>query len=231
VRRALLIGAGAVALLVVIIFGYRYYYAGQHYVSTDNALISGDLVQVSPSNAGRIAAVRVNVGDVVKKGQVLGTVNVSMASSLGLAPSGGPAQATGPVQGTLVASDLISPADGVVVAKPASTGDQVSPGQPVLTLVDLSSLWVTANIDEGQINRVNIGQPVDVHVDTLNKTLPGRVIAITPASAATFSLLPQNNASGNYTKVTQRVPVKIAVDYAGTVLFPGTSVEVTVRVA
>jgi len=55
-------------------------------------------------------------------------------------------------------------------------------------------------------------------------------MAITPASAATFSLLPQNNTSGNYTKVTQRVPVKIAVDYAGNILFPGTSAEVTIKV-
>jgi membrane fusion protein, multidrug efflux system len=85
-------------------------------------------------------------------------------------------------------------------------------------------------VDEAQINRISIGQPADVHVDTLGKTLRGTVVAITPASAATFSLLPQNNASGNYTKVTQRVPVKITVDYAGDLLFPGTSAEVTIKV-
>ncbi len=224
-RRLILGVIGVVVLLLVVIFGYRYYYTGQHYVSTDNALISGDLIQVGASNAGRVAIVRADVGDVVQKGQVLATVNVPTASTLGLTAS------TGPVQGTQVASDLISPVDGVVVAKPASAGDQVSPGQPVLTLVDLTSLWVTANVDEGKISRISVGQAVDVHVDTLDKTLPGKVVAITPASAGTFSLLPQNNASGNYTKVTQRVPVKIAVDYGGTVLFPGTSVEVTVRVA
>jgi multidrug resistance efflux pump len=100
----------------------------------------------------------------------------------------------------------------------------------VLQVVDLGKLWVTANVDEGKISRVNVGQPVDVHVDALGKDFKGTVMAITPASAATFSLLPQNNAAGNYTKVTQRVPVKIAVDYAGNMLFPGTSAEVNIQV-
>jgi multidrug resistance efflux pump len=109
-------------------------------------------------------------------------------------------------------------------------GDMVSPGQPVLSVVDLGKLWVTANVDEAEIKRISVGQPADVHVDALGKTLNGTVMAITPASAATFSLLPQNNTSGNYTKVTQRVPVKIAVDYAGSILFPGTSAEVTIKV-
>ncbi|MFI5270226.1 MAG: HlyD family secretion protein, partial [Chloroflexota bacterium] len=86
------------------------------------------------------------------------------------------------------------------------------------------------NVDEAEIKRISVGQAADVQVDTLGKTLKGTVAAITPASAATFSLLPQNNTSGNYTKVTQRVPVKIAVDYAGNILFPGTSAEVTIKV-
>lgn len=222
-RRLILIGSGAVVLALLIVFGSRYWYTNQHFVSTDNAQVSGDLTQVSSTNAGRVASVGVDVGDVVKRGQAVASVAVSMPSTLGL--SGG-----GPVQGTNITTDLVSPVDGVVVAKPASVGDLVSPGQPVLQVVDLGKLWVTANIDEGQISRIDVGQTVAVHVDALNKDFKGTVMAITPASAATFSLLPQNNASGNYTKVTQRVPVKIAVDYAGNTLFPGTSAEVTITV-
>jgi multidrug resistance efflux pump len=222
-RRWTLFGAGAVVLAALLIFGYRYWYTNQHFVSTDNALVSGEMAQVSSTDSGRVASIAVDVGDVVKKGQAVASVAVSMPSTLGL--SGG-----GPVQGTQITSDLVSPVDGVVVAKPAAVGDLVSPGQPVLQIVDLGKLWVTANIDEGQINRVDVGQSVDVHVDALGKNFKGTVMAITPASAATFSLLPQNNASGNYTKVTQRVPVKIALDYAGNTLFPGTSAEVSIKV-
>ena len=225
-RRNLLIGAVAVVALLVLVFGARYIYTNQHYVSTDNALITGDVVQVAASNGGRVTSVKVDVGDIIKKDQALGAVDVSTASTLGL--SAGP---VGPIQGTKITSDLVSPVNGVVVAKPAAVGDVVSPGQPVLSVVDLGKLWVTANIDEAQIGRIDIGQPVDVHVDALGRTLKGTVMAITPASAATFSLLPQNNTSGNYTKVTQRVPVKIAVNYAGNMLFPGTSAEVTIRVS
>lgn len=225
-RRDLFVGAGSLVGVLLLVFGFRFYYTSQHYVSTDNALVSGDLVQIAPSNGGRVTSVKVDVGDVVKQNQGLASVEVPAPSSLGLA--GG---ASGPVQGTRITADLVSPVDGVVVAKSAAVGDVVSPGQPVLSVVDLGKLWVTANVDEAQINRVNVGQPVDVHVDALGKSLKGTVMAITPASAATFSLLPQNNASGNYTKVTQRVPVKIAVNYAGNVLFPGTSAEVTIRVS
>jgi multidrug resistance efflux pump len=218
-------GAGALVAILVLVLGFRYYYTNQHYVSTDNALVSGDMVQVAPSNGGRLTSVRVDVGDVIKKDQALGAVEVPTASTLGLTAGG-----SGPTQGTKITADLISPVNGVVVARPAAVGDVVSPGQPVLSIVDLGRLWVTANVDEAQIGRINVGQPADVHVDALGKTLKGTVMAITPASAATFSLLPQNNTSGNYTKVTQRVPVKIAVDYAGNILFPGTSAEVTIKV-
>jgi multidrug resistance efflux pump len=227
VRRTLLVAGGVVVLALLVIFGYRYYYTGQHYVSTDNALVTGDLVQVAPTNGGRVSNLKVEIGDIVKQNQALGSVDVSMPSTLGLAPN----SSGGPVQGTNITSQLVSPVTGVVVAKPAVQGDQVSPGQPVLTLVDLGRLWITANINESEISRINVGQSADVHVDTLNKTLKGTVASITPASAATFSLIPQNNTAGNYTKVTQYVPVNIAVDYAGYTLFPGTSVEVTIKVA
>jgi multidrug resistance efflux pump len=224
-RRAILgIGGGAV-LIIAGVLGFRMYYNGQHFVSTDNALITGDMVQVSSTNPGRISSEQVDVGDVVKKDQPMATVDVPVTSNLGLA------LATGPTQGTQVPNQLTSPVNGVVVAKPANIGEMVLPGQPVLTVVDLGKLWVTANVDESQINRINIGQPAEVHVDMLGRAFKGQVMAITPASAATFSLLPQNNASGNYTKITQRVPVKIAMDYAGQTLFPGTSVEVKISVS
>src|SRR5207253_10273409 len=102
--------------------------------------------------------------------------------------------------------EVTAPVDGVVVARNANTGDTVPAGQPLLTLVDPKQLWVNANVEETQVRRLQIGQPVDVHVDALETDLTGRVKAITPASAATFSLLPTQNNSGNFTKQTQLVP-------------------------
>jgi multidrug resistance efflux pump len=103
-------------------------------------------------------------------------------------------------------------------------------GQPILTVIDPNALWVQANVDETQVGRVRPGQPVEVSVDTLGQTLPGRVVAVGRATAATFSLIPQNNTAGNFTKVTQLLPVKIAVDYGQLPLILGSSVEVRIQV-
>jgi membrane fusion protein (multidrug efflux system) len=100
----------------------------------------------------------------------------------------------------------------------------------VLTVVDPSKLWVLAQIEETKVGRVQVGQPADLKVDSLGKTLKGRVTAVNRASSATFSLLPASNASGNFTKVTQLVPVKISLDYGDEPLVLGSSVEVRIRV-
>jgi multidrug resistance efflux pump len=138
-----------------------------------------------------------------------------------------------PAGGTLATTDLTSPLSGVVIARRTTAGSVVPALQPVVSVVDLGKLWVTANVDESKIAKVKIGQPADVHVDTLDKTFTGHVTAIIPASAATFSNAPQpaSNNTGDFTKVAQLVPVRIAVDYAGSMLMPGTSAEVDIRVS
>jgi multidrug resistance efflux pump len=109
-------------------------------------------------------------------------------------------------------------------------GQVVLPGASIITLYDISSTWVTANISEADLHRIQPGQPAEVAVDCLGGVrLKGRVDGIGAATAATFSLMPQNNTTGNFIKVAQVVPVKIAVDNpAGYVLIPGTSVEVRI---
>jgi multidrug resistance efflux pump len=118
-----------------------------------------------------------------------------------------------------------------VIAVPVGVGATVSPGQSIVTIVDPSSLYVNANIDETSVRRVAVGQQADVHLDALNQTVAGQVRSITPASAATFSLLPQNNSAGTFTKVTQLVPVEISIDVANEPLLVGTSAEVKIHVA
>jgi hypothetical protein len=218
-------------LLIVLVasgtLGYRYWYESTYFVSTDNASVTGDLVQVGSLNAGRIVATRVDVGAQVRQGQEIAVVALPQemgGTTAGAAPRMG---VTGNAD-TLV--PVYAPLTGIVAARTGYVGGTVAAGQPIYALVDPKQVWVKANIEEGSAWRVAVGQPVAVHVDALNADFIGRVEAITPASAATFSLLPSGNVSGNFTKVTQYVPVKISVNAGGAVLPLGTSVEVKIQI-
>jgi len=96
--------------------------------------------------------------------------------------------------------------------------------------MDAREVWVVANIDEGKIGKIQLGQQVDVRVDTLGRTVSGTVDTISPVTAATFSLLPARSSSSNFNKVSQLVPVKVTFDEANLRLIPGSSVEVKIRI-
>ena len=122
--------------------------------------------------------------------------------------------------------------DGVVSRRTVEVGQIVQPGQPLLAVVDLDDVWVVANFKENQLRGIRPGQPVEIAVDAYgSRTYRGRVDSIAAATGARFSLLPPENATGNYVKVVQRVPVKIVLE-AGQdpehVLRPGLSVVPTV---
>jgi len=216
----LLVAAGAIAV------GYNYWMDQVYYVSTDNAQVAGALVQIGAMNAGRVDSLTVDVGDSVQQDQVIATI--LLPSTLSVSQSGTPR--LGYVGSENQRAEVRSSISGIVVAREANVGDTIAAGQPIATVVDPKKLWVQAQIEETKIGRVQVGQPVDVQVDSLGKTLKGRVIAVNRASSATFSLLPASNASGNFTKVTQLVPVKIAIDYGDLPLVLGSSVEVHIRV-
>jgi len=125
-----------------------------------------------------------------------------------------------------------APIDGIVSKKSVNVGDTVAVGQPLMAIADQQHLWVTANLKETDLTKVRIGQAVTIHVDAYPKqSFSGRVQSIAPATGATFALIPPDNATGNFTKVVQRVPVRIAIDAASDpqhVLRQGLSVEVTI---
>lgn len=226
-RFLLLIPILLIAVCASALFGYRYWYQTTYFVSTENATVTGDLVQVGSLNAGRIVATRVDVGRTVQTGQEIAVV--AMAQEVG-----GSGVGAGPRMGITGNSDSLvpvySPLTGIVAARMGFVGGTVTAGQPIYALVDPRQVWIRANIEEANAWRVEVGQQAEIHSDALNRDFVGQVDAITPASAATFSLLPANNASGNFTKVTQYVPVKIVVDTRGVVLPLGTSVEVRIKV-
>lgn len=217
-----------IALAAATFFGYRYWFETTYFVFTENASVTGDLVQVGSLNAGRIVATRVDVGRTVREGQEIAVVAMPRevgSTAVGAAPRMG---LTG-TDDSLV--QVYSPLNGIVAARLGHVGGTVTAGQPIYFLVDPAQVWIRANIEEANTWRVQVGQTAQIHVDALNRDFVGHVDAIAPASAATFSLLPANNASGNFTKVTQYVPVKIVVDDARGVVLPlGTSVEVRIQV-
>ena len=127
---------------------------------------------------------------------------------------------------------IVAPSDGVVSRKTVEIGQYVQAGQPLLDVVPLDDFWVVANFKETEIRDVSPGDRAEVRVDAYpGRTFGGHVESLSPATGARFSLLPPDNATGNFTKVVQRIPVRIRVDGpidAAHPLRPGMSVTATV---
>jgi len=125
-----------------------------------------------------------------------------------------------------------APVDGIVGNRAGQTGQYVKPGTQLLSLVPLPRVYVTANFKETQLTLMRPGQPVQVSVDAYpDRIIEGHVESFAPASGAEFSLLPPDNATGNFTKIVQRVPVRISLPANGplsSLLRPGLSVVVSV---
>jgi membrane fusion protein (multidrug efflux system) len=124
-----------------------------------------------------------------------------------------------------------APDDGTMGERQVRPGQLVSPGTVVISFVALTK-WVEANYRETQLTNVKVGDPAELRIDEYpGQLIRGKVIEIAPASGSQFALLPPDNATGNFTKVVQRIPVKIALDdpSLATTLRPGLSVVVTVR--
>lgn len=127
---------------------------------------------------------------------------------------------------------IYAPIDGRVSRRTATVGQQVQPGTPLAQIVPTSEIWVVANFKETQLQNVRVGQPVEIEVDAFGgDPLKGRVDSLSAGTGATFALLPPDNATGNFTKVVQRVPVKITFEpgqEAVSRLAVGMSVVVTI---
>ncbi len=133
---------------------------------------------------------------------------------------------------------IAAPMSGIVAKRWALPGDVVQPGQAIFSITDNRNIWVTANLEETSLTALRLNDRVDISVDAYPGTIfTGRVLQIGSNTASQFSLIPPNNASGNFTKVTQRVPVKISIEQSDPPvqerprpLLPGMSVEVRVKV-
>jgi membrane fusion protein (multidrug efflux system) len=107
---------------------------------------------------------------------------------------------------------VTAPVEGVVSDRTVEVGQNVAPGQELMKIIPLNDVWVTANFKETQLREMKVGQPVTLEVDANGRKYHGKINSIAGASGARFSLLPPENATGNYVKVVQRIPVKIVLD-------------------
>ena len=136
-------------------------------------------------------------------------------------------------QTNLSYTKIVAPVGGIIAKKSVAVGDHVGPGQQILAISQTASLWVTANFRETQLEWMQPGQPATMHVDALGMDLHGTVESVGGATGSRLSVLPPENATGNYVKVVQRIPVRVRLD-AGQPgldrLRIGMSVEPQVRV-
>lgn len=201
-----LIGGGAL--------GYYYYNQSTNYVTTDNAKVDGQTIPIAAPSSGKLTDWTAKLGAKYQSGDTLGKVQT-------MGSNGKPA--TMPIQ---------MPKDGTLVQNNGVTDTFIGAGIPIATAYNLDKLYITANIKETNIDNIKTGQKVDISVDAYpNAKLTGRIDQIGMATQSTFSLMPSQNNSGNYTKVTQVVPVKISIDsYQGTELMPGMNVTVKIHI-
>jgi membrane fusion protein (multidrug efflux system) len=143
------------------------------------------------------------------------------------------------IDARLLHYQIIADQDGIIAKRWVWPGDVVLEGQSLYTIYDLKNIWIAANLEERKLRKIRLGSKVKIHIDAYPWQLfDGTVFSINGASAAKFTLVPQNNATGNYTKVEQRVPVRISIDIPKDFpkdkplyLFPGMSAEVIIETA
>lgn len=205
-------------LITLAYLGYDNY----KYYSTDNAYINAPLIPVVAYTSSQIITLDVNYGSYLERGQKIATVGQPRPSNV--------ADVLGSKDAPMGRANIESPVDGYVAAVWEYPGAVVGAGSPIVTLYDVSDTWVIANVTEAQLYRIEPDQDVEITVDALGGVkLKGKVVGIAGATAATFSLLPQNNTTGNFVKVAQVVPVKITINNPDNyILIPGSSVEVKI---
>lgn len=187
--------------------GFYYYHQQTNFISTEDSKVTGDIVPISSDAQGKLTEWTVKIGDKVKKGDKLGKVTVNNKTI-----------------------EIQAQENGTIIKNTANVGQLVTPGQTLAQLVDLEKLYISANIEEQEIADVTVGQKVDVMIDAVSETrITGKVQEIGLATNSLFSLFSGENASGNYTKVVQRIPVKIEMKNYPDKIVPGMNATIKIH--
>jgi multidrug resistance efflux pump len=220
----------AVGLIAVIVggglFGVSTWNDSRTFVDSDDAEVVADLVKVGSLNAGQIIALNVDVGTTVLEGQVIATVDIPTVVSASAVTD---TAKIGLLDVRDQLADVVAPRSGIIAARWVKEGDTVPTGQPVVTLMDPRHVWVEADIEEDDIKKVRLGQPVEIDIDSLGYKIMGRVELMSPVTSSTLRppAAPSGPARGQDERV---VPIKIALDAGHPTLIPGSTAEIKIRV-
>ncbi|WP_027623164.1 HlyD family secretion protein [Clostridium lundense] len=212
-RKVLIIGILVAIVVALSGIGFYYWYENTYYVSTDDARVSADLVSVTPQITGKLLEINVEEGDTVVKNQILACQEMNNLPD------------------TSVEQSLMrSPINGIIIKKQGTIGEVWSLGQTLFTLIDPNKLYITANIEETKLGKVRVGQAVDITIDEFSsQKFTGKVKSVGEAANSALSLLP-SSTSGTFTKVVQRIPIKIELNKFNNKILPGTNAVVKIHV-
>ena len=212
-KKMVLINVITIVVLVILgVVGFHFYNQATSYVSTDNAKVDGEQIKVSAPASGEIKSFDVKNDEKVDKGDKVAKIAVK--------GDDGQAQTM----------SIKMPQNGTIVKTDAMEGSMVQAGSPIAYAYNLDDSYITANVDEKDIADVEEGKDVDVKLDGEDAKLKGKVEEVVKATASSFSLMPSSNSDGNYTKVSQVVPVKISLDSKPSKnVVPGMNAEVKIH--
>ncbi|MGG1364876.1 HlyD family efflux transporter periplasmic adaptor subunit [Priestia megaterium] len=197
---------GIIVILALLIGGGYYYVQKSNHITTDNAKVSGDVYNVVAPAAGKVASWTVEEGNEVSKDAEIAKIQAEKGS---------------------VAATV--PADGKIIQTNVKENQMVQAGQQIATEVDMKDLFIVANIKEDQLKDIKEGDDVDVTVDgDSSAKIDGKVEEIGYATNSLSSLTSNSSSDGNYTKVSQTVPVKISISNYSEHVLPGMNAEVKI---
>ncbi|MFP7487954.1 HlyD family efflux transporter periplasmic adaptor subunit [Priestia filamentosa] len=198
---------GIIVILLLVGFGGYYYYEKANYVKTDEARVFAPLSQVIAASSGQLTEWNVKEGDSISQGDAVGSIKESGQSAA-----------------------VTSMMDGTVTKNNVAQNQLVKAGDVLAQTADLSNIYITANIKETDLKDLEEGDSVDITVDgDSGKVFKGNVKEIGRATNSISSMLPAQN-TGNYTKVTQKIPVKISIEDASDKVLPGMNAEVKISI-
>lgn len=212
-KKMVLINVITIVVLVIIgVVGFHFYNQATGFVSTDNAKVDGEQIKVSTPAAGEIKSFDVKNNEKLSKGDKVAEI----------AAKGEDGQSQN--------MDIKMPQDGTIVKTDGMEGSMAEAGSPIAYAYNLDDSYITANVDEKNIADVEKGKDVNITLDGEDAELKGKVEEVGKATASSFSMMPSTNSDGNYTKVSQVVPVKISLDSKpSNNVVPGMNAEVKIH--
>lgn len=200
-----------VALVIIGVVGFYFYHNATSYVTTDNAKVDGNQIKIASPASGQIKSLTQNKAINWKRWHS-GRSNCSRS------------------RWSNSRSKIKMPQDGTIAKTDGMEGSIAQAGSPIAYAYNLDDLYITANIDENDLSSIEKGDKVDVTIDGQDSKIDGKIKEIGKATANSFSLMPSSNSDGNYTKVSQVIPVKISLDSQPSKnVVPGMNAEVKIH--